>query len=46
MEARARWALWKAVATCSYTYQVADDAAEFARAKQVVDAILGDEAAA
>jgi len=40
------WALWKAVATCSYTCQDPDDAAEFARAKQVVDAILGDEAAA
>jgi aminoglycoside phosphotransferase (APT) family kinase protein len=38
------WALWKALATCSYTYEDPDDSAEFAQATQVLDAILRDYA--
>jgi aminoglycoside phosphotransferase (APT) family kinase protein len=38
------WALWKAVATCSYTYEEPDDSAEFAQAQQVLDAIFRDNA--
>ena len=36
------WALWKAVATCSSTCEDPDDAAEFAEAQQVLDAIFRD----
>jgi aminoglycoside phosphotransferase (APT) family kinase protein len=39
------WALWKAIATCSSTYQDPHDSAGFAEAMQVVDAILRDTAA-
>jgi aminoglycoside phosphotransferase (APT) family kinase protein len=39
------WALWKALATCSSTYEDPDDSAEFAEAEQVLDAIFGDHAA-
>jgi aminoglycoside phosphotransferase (APT) family kinase protein len=39
------WALWKALATCSSTYENPDDSAEFAEAEQVLDAILGDHEA-
>jgi len=40
------WALWKALATCSYTAEAAEDAEEFATAKRVLDAILEDGAGA
>jgi aminoglycoside phosphotransferase (APT) family kinase protein len=36
------WALWKALATCSTTYEDAEDAEEFARARRVLSEILGD----
>jgi len=36
------WALWKALATCSYTYDDPGDAVEFTEATQVLDAIFGD----
>jgi hypothetical protein len=38
--ARARRALRKAIATCSYTYNDPADAEEFASAKRVLDEIL------
>ncbi|MEV8372948.1 aminoglycoside phosphotransferase family protein [Kribbella sp. NPDC056861] len=34
------WALWKALATCLYTFEDPADAADFAAAKRVVDEIL------
>lgn len=34
------WALWKALATCSYTYQDQDDADEFASAKRILNEIF------
>lgn len=34
------WALWKTIATCSYTYEDLDDSVEFAQAKQVLDQIF------
>ena len=38
------WALWKALATCSYTYEDPEDADEFAGARRVLDVILDDGA--
>ena len=39
------WALWKALAICSSTWQDPDDAAEFAESKRVLDAIFRDHEA-
>lgn len=39
------WALWKALAICSSTYQDTDDAAESAESKRVLDAIFRDHEA-
>lgn len=36
------WALWKAIATCWYTYEDPDDAADFAGARRVLDVILSE----
>jgi len=36
------WALWKTLATCSYTYEEPEDAEEFARATCVLDEILSE----
>lgn len=38
------WALWKAVATCWYTYEDPADAVEFAAAKRVLDEIFSEYA--
>ena len=35
------WPLWKALATCSYTYEDPDDSAELAAALQVLATIFG-----
>lgn len=39
------WALWKALAICSSTYEDPDGAAELAEAKRVLDALFRDHAA-
>ena len=36
------WALWKTLATCSYTYEDPADAEEFAAAKRVLDEIFSE----
>ncbi len=36
------WALWKTLATCSYTYDDVEGAEEFAHARRVLSEILGD----
>jgi aminoglycoside phosphotransferase (APT) family kinase protein len=36
------WALWKTIATCSYTYDDVEDAADFAHARRVLSDILDD----
>ena len=36
------WALWKTLATCSYTYQDPEDAEEFAGAKRILDEIFSE----
>jgi aminoglycoside phosphotransferase (APT) family kinase protein len=36
------WALWKALATCLYTYGDPEDAGEFASSKRVLDEIISE----
>ena len=36
------WALWKALHTCSYTYQEPEDADDFARAKRVLEEVCSE----
>jgi aminoglycoside phosphotransferase (APT) family kinase protein len=36
------WALWKSLATCSYTHEDPDDSGTFSRAKRALDEILSE----